>query len=194
MEIQKNVTLMEDTNESESLFDHEVRLRPKVESVSIASIEHSWSNRGQSDLPIGVVIPTLDAVGWSNGYRSVDVRPRLVDKSTNQARLIDSGAQISATVRLPGDVKDDAVRVMAVNGSKIQTYGTRDIEFKIGRKTYKIAALICDVAQDILGSDFLHKYKLSLEWDDWDQSELFLNAQFLPIRDRNLIHRVNYRI
>ena len=48
MEIQNNVTLIEDTNESESLFDHEVRLRPKVESVSIASIEHSWANLDQN--------------------------------------------------------------------------------------------------------------------------------------------------
>ena len=102
MEINPSVTLIEDEKESEFLLGHdEVRLRPQVESISLAAIENAWSNNGNPDLPIGVVIPTVDAVGWYNGYRSVDVRPRLVDKSTGQARLIDSGAQISATAKLP---------------------------------------------------------------------------------------------
>ena len=52
--------------------------------------------------------------------------------------------------------------LIAVNGSKIQSYGFRDIIVKIGRKTYKIPAIICDVAQDILGFDFVTKYKLNL--------------------------------
>ena len=30
-------------------------------------------------LPVGVEVPTIDAVGWTRGHRSVDVRPRLVD-------------------------------------------------------------------------------------------------------------------
>ena len=115
-------------------------------------------------LPEGVVVPTLDAVNWQ--CRNVDIRPRLVDKSTGKERLIDSGAQISATVRLPDDKPDDTVSLIAVNGSKIQTYGVRNIEFKINRKLYTIQAVICDVSQDILGMDFLQKYKLSIQWDD----------------------------
>ena len=34
------------------------------------------------DLPVGVEVPTIDAVGWHVGHRSVDIRPRLVDSST----------------------------------------------------------------------------------------------------------------
>ena len=126
------------------------------------------------NLPVGVEVPTLSAVNWTRGRHNVDIRPRLVDKSTGIARLIDSGAQLSATVRRPEDKVDDSVRLVAVNGSRIQTYGTRDIEFKINRKTYRIPAMICDISQDILGMDFINKYKLNLEWDDFDQSELFL--------------------
>ena len=81
---------------------------------------------------------------------------------------------LSATARKPGDKIDNSVRLVAVNGSSIPTYGIREIELKINRKTYRIPAMICDINQDILGMDFVDKYKLGLEWDDFDQSELFL--------------------
>ena len=119
------------------------------------------------------MIPTLDAVGWSF-KGNVDVRPRLVDKSTGQSRLIDSGAQITATVRGPEDKPDHSFTLVAVNGSNIPTYGIREITVKIGRKPYKIPAVICDIKEDILGMDFIHKYKLGFEWDDYTQSELFI--------------------
>ena len=102
------------------------------------------------NLPVGVEIPAIDAAGWTKGHRSVDIRPRLVDNSTGQARLIDSGAQLTATCKRPEDKEDDSVRLIAVNGSKIQTYGVRKIEVKIGRKAYAIEAVICDLKEDIL--------------------------------------------
>ena len=49
----------------------------------------------QADLPEGTVIRAIDAVGWSKGHRNCDIRPRLVDKVTGEARLLDSGSQIS---------------------------------------------------------------------------------------------------
>ena len=100
----------------------------------------------------------IDAVNWSS--RDLDLRPRLLDKSTGELRLVDSGAQISAARRLPGDKEDDSIRLVAVNGSRIKTYGTRDIIVKMGRKAYQIPAVICDISQDILGMDFVNKYKL----------------------------------
>ena len=66
------------------------------------------------------------------------------------------------------------MRLVAVNGSKINTYGTRVISFNTGRKKYAIQAVICEVREDILGMDFLQKYRLGLEWDNFNQSELFL--------------------
>ena len=78
------------------------------------------------------------------------------------------------TVRGPEDKIDPTFKLVAVNGSKIDAYGVKDISFQINRKTYTIPAIICDVQQDILGMDFVDKYKLGLEWDDFDQSVLFL--------------------
>ena len=87
----------------------------------------------QPNLPVGVEVPAIHAVGWTRGHRSVDIRPRLVDRSTGQSRLLDSGAQLSAACRLPEDKEDNTVNLIAVNGSKIKTFGVRKIEFKIGR-------------------------------------------------------------
>ena len=147
---------------------------------SIASIQRAAFfdpnpslNVFESDLPVGVVVQSVDAVGWRPGFRNVDVRPRLVG-SDGRARLIDSGAMITATTRLPEDKEDNSVRLIAVNGSQIKTYGMRTIEVKIGRKAYSMPAVICDIEQDILGMDFLSRYKLGFEWDGVDQSELYL--------------------
>ena len=126
------------------------------------------------DLPVGSVIRAIDAVGWSNGHRNCDIRPRLVDKASGEARLIDSGSQISVTKRKPGDKIDNSIRLIAVNGSRIETYGVRNIEVKLGRKLCTMPAIICEVQQDILGMDFLDRFKLNFEWDDFDQSELYL--------------------
>ena len=48
------------------------------------------------------------------------------------------------------------------------------LKIKINRKEYSIPAMICDIKQDILGADFIKKYRLGLEWDDFDQTELFI--------------------
>ena len=114
------------------------------------------------------VVPTIEAVKMWNENRNVDLRPRLIDSSTGEARLLDSGAMISATKKRPEDKLDTSVNLIAVNGSKINSYGVRELKVKINRKQYSIPAVICDIKQDILGADFIDKYKLGLEWDDFD--------------------------
>ena len=119
---------------------------------------------------LGKIIPSVGAVDWARAH-DVDIRPRLVEPS-GEARLVDSGSQISVTKRLPGDKLDNSLRLVAVNGSKINTYGVRTIPVKINRKQYDMPAVICDVDQDILGFDFLDKYKLGFQWEGIDQSDL----------------------
>ena len=136
----------------------------------------------QADLPIGTVVRAVDALDWKVGQRACDIRPRLYDKTAKVNRLLDSGSQISVTKKRPEDKIDNSFRLIAVNGSKITTYGVRDIEVKIGRKEYKIPAVICDVPQEILGMDFINKFKLNFEWDDFDQSELYLVDRKAQIR------------
>ena len=70
-------------------------------------------------------------------------------------------------------------------GSKINTYGVRTIKVKIGRKAYEIEAVVCDISQDILGMDFISKFKLGFIWDDFDQSELYIYDFFLKAKRRH---------
>ena len=49
----------------------------------------------EKTLPVGSVIPAVDAASWAK--KGVDIRPRLQDDETGQFRLIDTGAQITAT-------------------------------------------------------------------------------------------------
>ena len=179
IEIQNPIVDIEDieTNESELFIPSRQshRISENWNAQVVAALElASHVDPYQSDIPIGTVIPAAQAVGWVSGQRSCDIRPRLVDKSSGTSRLIDTGSQVSTTVKSPLDKKDKISRLVAVNGTKINTYGVREISVKIGRKAYKVNAVVCDVGQDILGFDFLDKYKLSMQWDDFDQTELYI--------------------
>ena len=97
----------------------------------------------QADIPAGVVVSAAEALNWSNP--SCDVRPRLLDKSTGTFRMIDSGSQITACVKCPEDKIDNSVKLIAVNGSTIPTYGFRKLNVKIGRKNFfRLTFLLVD--------------------------------------------------
>ena len=78
----------------------------------------------QTDLPVDTVVRAVDALDWKVGQRGCDVRPRLFDKSSGVNRLLDTGSQISVTSRRPEDKVDNSFKLIAVNGSKITTYGS----------------------------------------------------------------------
>ena len=178
MEIQKSSLFLNQDryHESDSLFTNQAEPFHSS-SFAIESMEIPVPS-----FPVGEIIPSIEAVDWNKKGHNVDIRPRLVDSSSGEARLLDSGAQLSAARKGPNDTLDESVKLVAVNGSKIPTYGTRDLVVKINRKTYRIKAVVCDIKQDILGFDFITKYKLNLEWDDFDQSELFLVDKKAKIR------------
>ena len=164
-------------NESDYLFPKPAARQSHVAGLKwdqavMAAIEKAvMVDPYKADVPDGTVIPAVEAVDWSGNS---DIRPRLLDKSTGQFRLLDSGSMITAAKKLPGDKPDNSLKLVAVNGSEIKTYGVRNLEIKIGRKSYSMPAVICDIAQDILGADFINKYRLGLEWDDFDQTELYI--------------------
>ena len=161
MEIYSEKFKLDSEFESDTLF-HPVQTNATPEQITLNSIEiASFESE---------VIPTIEAIKMWNEGRNVDLRPRLVDSSTGEPRLLDSGAQISATKKRPEDKLDTSINLVAVNGSKINSYGVRELKVKINRKEYRIPAMICDIKQDILGADFIDKYRLGLEWDDFDQS------------------------
>ena len=117
LEIQSDQLILQQDQDSDLLFQDQAE--PSTSSFSIDSLEL------QPEVPVGEIIPTLDAVDWVNKH--IDIRPRLVDSSTGEARLIDTGAQLSAAKRRPEDKVDLSVKLVAVNGSRILTYGTRDL-------------------------------------------------------------------
>ena len=133
------------------------------DKLVLAAIERaSQVNPYLADLPLGSVVPAVEACNWQGNN---DVRPRLWDQASKSFRLIDSGSMISATKKLPSDKEDNSFKLVAVNGSTIKTYGVRDIVIKIGRKEYKMPAVICDISQDILGSDFIYICECDLPRD-----------------------------
>ena len=139
IEIQNPIVDYEHENESD-LFTASARLsqdraviREKWNSLSMAAMEVAASvNPYIPDLPIGSVILAVEAASWIR--QGVDIRPRLKDSSTGKFRMIDTGSQITATCKGPGDKLDNSVKLVAVNGSRIDTYGIRKIEVKIENK------------------------------------------------------------
>ena len=150
-----------------------------VAAISIAENVDPY----KPNIPVDTVVRAVDALNWKPHQKGCDIRPRLFDKAAGVNRLLDSGSQISVTGRKPGDKVDNSFKLVAVNGSKITTYGVRNIDVKMGRKLYRIPAIICDVSQEILGMDFINKFKLNFEWDDFDQSELYLVDRKAQIKE-----------
>ena len=123
-------------------------------------------------------ISALEAV--SKGLFAGDIRPKMFDKISKTWTLLDSGSVVSCIPRKPDDVIDPKVQLRSVNGSPIATFGTEEIEVKLGRKPYKIKVIKAEVSQRILGWDFFKKHKLNLEWGEFD--DLFVVDRKAKIR------------
>ena len=67
----------------------------------------------------------------------------------------------------PGDKPQPDVFLRAVNGSRIQCYGFKDIEVQIGRKTYHFKAVKANVESPVLGWDFIRRHRLNFIWNEW---------------------------
>ena len=88
-----------------------------VSALSVASTIDPY----REDVPDGTVIRAADAACWALG-RNCDIRPRLHDKSSGTNRLVDSGSQITVAKKGPNDTLNQSLKLVAVNGSKIDTY------------------------------------------------------------------------
>ena len=75
-------------------------------------------------------VPSVEAQHWPDGHLGVDMRPHLWDGK--QFVLVDSGSQVCTFPPEPGDQVDPNMALRAVNGAKINCYGTKMIEVKIG--------------------------------------------------------------
>ena len=96
----------------------------------------------------------------------------------------------------PGDVEDKSVSLKAVNGTKIKTFGYKQITIKINRKPYSFRAIKAQVDKPVIGWDFMKHHKLDLRWGEWGDLFLYdrkakihgaLNIKEVP-RDMSLKH------
>ena len=110
--------------------------------AQISTMAVELDTDSSSRIPLGSIVSAVEATNWSKQVHNCDIRPRLLDKSTGTYRMIDSGSQITATQRRPDDKVDPTLKLVAVNGSRIDTYGIRELKFKINRKTYQIPAVV----------------------------------------------------
>ena len=115
----------------------------------------------------GQEIPAVEAANFVQGSRGgIDCRPQIFDGVTKTWKLCDTGSMLTVVKKSSEDVVDKSRVLQAVNGSTIKVYGQKEIEIRIGRKTYPILATIADVQQDIIGWDFIARHKLDLLWSD----------------------------
>ena len=111
-------------------------------------------------------LPAFQAVQWEMGRCGVDLRPHIFDKDLQKWLLLDSGSQCTAFPPDQGDREDPRMFLRAVNGTRIKCYGYKQIEVKIGRKTYPYRLIKADVEAPVLGWDFLRKFQLDLVWNE----------------------------
>ena len=114
----------------------------------------------------GEEISAVEAVNWNN-QELIDFRPKIYDSITKTYILCDTGAMISCVPKKSSDKLDPNTKLKTASGQPMNTYGTRSIDIRLGRKNYKIEATITDVTQQILGMDFFYKYRLGFQWI-WD--------------------------
>ena len=135
MKIYTNFVEQEKESVYKSFIKSSMSRRCHIKSDEIYNVSALELDKTSPVVKVGVEIPTIDAVGWSKPLNGVDIRPKLVDRSTGMARLVDSGAMISAAAKSPDDKLSEGVKLVAVNGSRINTYGMKNLTFKMGRKT-----------------------------------------------------------
>ena len=119
------------------------------------------------DLEVGQEVLAADAVAWVKGSRGLDCRPKVFDNVSKSWKLCDTGSMITVIKKSKEDKIDTSKILRAVNGSSIKCYGQKEIEVGLGRKVYRINATVADIDQDIIGWDFIAKYKLDWRWSEF---------------------------
>ena len=118
---------------------------------------------------VGDRISAIDAINHRSGEFGVDTRPKIYDNVTKQWVLLDSGSCVSCQPAGPNDIIDPSFKLRSVNGGQIDTFGTKTMTLRMGRKTYEIEAIVAAVPAPIFGWDIFRKYRLSLDWNDKEE-------------------------
>ena len=89
----------------------------------------------------------------------------ITDRHSGLRFLIDTGAQVSVIPPSPADRNTPStLTLQAVNNTRIRTYGTRSLSLNLGlRRTFRWVFVVADVANPILGADFLQHFSLVVD-------------------------------
>ena len=87
------------------------------------------------------------------------------DRKTGRTYLIDTGADVSVFPVSPMDKRllSPTAPLCAANKSRISTWGERNISIVLGDRTFIQSFKLADVAQPILGADFLVSNNLAVD-------------------------------
>ena len=132
------------------------------------SLQKSWSLQVEKAVQIASLVNaelTPEALAAVSG--EVDMRPHFYDKKLKKNLLVDSGSAVTAWPPEPGDSVDPAMKLRAVNGTRLNCYGYKDVVIQMGRKQLKFKAIKTDVVNPILGWDFIKFHKLNFFWNKW---------------------------
>ena len=95
-------------------------------------------------LELNQEVSAIDAIR-NDQIQGFDIRPKVFDSISKQWVLLDSGSCVSCHPAGPDDVVDPSFKLKSVNGGVIDTYGTKLMTLRIGRKAYSIHAVIAAV-------------------------------------------------
>ncbi|GBN38220.1 Transposon Ty3-G Gag-Pol polyprotein [Araneus ventricosus] len=88
------------------------------------------------------------------------------DRPSGLNFLVDTGADISVVPPSSAELckPKSLLNLLAANGTKINTYGTRNLSLNIGlRRIFPWSFIIADVSRPILGADFLTHYGIIID-------------------------------
>ena len=111
------------------------------------------------------VISATQAINWEPNFKQKDMRPRVYDGISKSHLLLDSGAAVTVVPAGPEDVVKKNLHLKTVNNQRIDCCGKKEINIRLGRKTYAIEAVVAKISQPIIGWDFIKHYKLNFVWN-----------------------------
>ena len=99
--------------------------------------------------------------------KSCSPLPHIKDKESGLLFLLDSGAEISLVKPLPHEHRNQQASnaLVTVNGAPIATFGFRTMYISFDKvTTFRWIFVIADVSNNIIGTDFLKHFDLSLDF------------------------------
>lgn len=125
------------------------------------------SSKCTKDLPPRVSAASNPRTRTGRGADTVIARNTvsIKDKLGGRVYLADSGADTSVFPATQADRagSHQSPQLRAANGTRIGTYGRRNIPLKFGGRSFLVEFLIADVAEPILGADFFAHHDLLID-------------------------------